>query len=224
MLKYTNTFITPPKFDFSRDSIMSFITPTVREQVHRIYKTRIFLADNLSALATSTLTALQNPGITLVGDTAYVDPTKFDHSRGVSEILHTLNITASELDDALVLRKNRNVDIVEKMDPEISLRVSEKIASQNVLTKQQPAKSQDDFARKNTFFKCLKLVDHPVRQYPAGPSAAQVTGYVDSDGLGRLGIEGYFHDMLAGKSGITEERRDSLGRPIFDENAAQEVK
>ena len=51
-----------------------------------------------------------------------------------------------------------------------------------------------------------------------------MTGYVDSDGLGRLGIEGYFHDMLAGKSGIKEERRDSLGRPIFDEDAAQEVK
>ena len=110
------------------------------------------------------------------------------------------------------------------MDPELSLKVSEKIASQNTLTKQQPTKSQDDFALKNTFFKCLKLVDHPVRQYPAGPSAAQVTGYVDSDGVWRLGIEGYFHDMLAGKAGKKEERRDSLGRPIFDEDAAQEVK
>lgn len=61
MLKYTNTFVTPPNFDFSRDSIMAFITPTIREQVHRIYKTRIFLADNLSPIATSTLLALQNP-------------------------------------------------------------------------------------------------------------------------------------------------------------------
>ncbi len=61
MLKYTNTYITPPNFDFSRESIIAFITPTVREQVRRIYKTRIFLAENLSSVAVSTLTALQNP-------------------------------------------------------------------------------------------------------------------------------------------------------------------
>lgn len=30
--------------------------------------------------------------------------------------------------------------------------------------------------------------------------------------------------MLAGKSGKKDERRDSLGRPIFDEDAEQEVK
>jgi cell division protein FtsI/penicillin-binding protein 2 len=51
-----------------------------------------------------------------------------------------------------------------------------------------------------------------------------VTGFVDRDGIGRLGIEGYFHDILAGKSGRKDERRDSLGRPIFDEEAEQEIK
>lgn len=61
MLKYTNTYITPPNFDFSRESITAFIAPTVREQTRRIYKTRIFLAENLSAPAVATLQALQNP-------------------------------------------------------------------------------------------------------------------------------------------------------------------
>jgi DNA-directed RNA polymerase beta subunit len=52
---------------------------------------------------------------------------------------------------------------------------------------------------------------------------AQVTWFVDRDGIGRLGIEGYFQDLLAGKTGKKEERRDSLGRPIFDEEEEQEV-
>ena len=224
MLKYTNTYITPPNFDFSRESITAFIAPTVREQTRRIYKTRIFLAENLSAPAVATLQALQNPWLVIIGDVAYVDPTRFDTSRWVDEILRTTGISASTLDDALQLRNNRNVDIIEKLDLEVSLKVNEKIASQSVLAKQQPLKEQADFILKNTFFKCLKLIDHPVRQYPAGSSAAQVTGYVDSDGIGRLGIEWYFHDMLAGKSGKKDERRDSLGRPIFDEDAEQEVK
>ncbi len=224
MLKYTNTYIVPDKFDFSRDSVMAFIAPTVREQTHRIYKTRIFLAENVSDEALAVLSSIQNPGIITVGDTVYVDPTHFDHSRGVDQIVKVLNITPTALNDALELRKNRNVDIVEKLDPELSLKINEKIASQNALTKQRPVKEQDDFVLKNTFYKCLKLIDHPVRQYPEGSAAAQVTGYVDRDGIGRLGIEGYFNDMLAGKSGKKEERRDSLGRPIFDEDAEQEVK
>lgn len=81
MLKYANTYIVPDKFDFSRDSVMSFIAPTVREQTHRVYKTRIFLAENVSAEALAVLTSIQNPGIVVGGDTVYVDPTRFDRSR-----------------------------------------------------------------------------------------------------------------------------------------------
>ena|GEM_PF-1086862 len=116
------------------------------------------------------------------------------------------------------------MDIVEKLDPETALKVIETIRSQNNLTKQQPRSDQEEFIKKNTFHKCLKLVDHSVRQYPEGSDLAQVTGFVDRDSIGRLGIEGYFQDLLAGKSGRKEERRDSLGRPIFDEDAEQEVK
>lgn len=166
MLKYTNTYIVPDKFDFSRESVMAFIAPTVREQTHRIYKTRIFLAENVSTDALNILSSIQNPGIIIVGDTVYVDPTHFDRSRGIEQIVGALHITPKTLDDALELRKNRNVDIVEKLDPELSLKINEKIASQNALTKQQPVKGQDEFILKNTFYKCLKLNDHPVRQYP----------------------------------------------------------
>ncbi len=224
VLKYTNTFIVPENFNFSREQIIGFLTPTVREQARRLYKTRIFLAEGVNSNTINTLLSLGNPGLSVIGDVVYVDPTKFDRSRGVNDIIQLLGITPAFLDDALELRKNRNVDIVEKLDPEVALKVMDKITSQNNLTKQQPLKDQEEFLAKNTFHKCLKLVDHSVRQYPEGPQLAQVTGFVDRDGIGRLGIEGYFHDILAGKSGRKDERRDSLGRPIFDEEAEQEIK
>jgi cell division protein FtsI/penicillin-binding protein 2 len=224
ILKYTNTYTTPPNFDFSRDSVIAFIAPTVREQTRRVYKTRIFLAKNLSSQSVVELSALQNPWLVVIGDIAYVDPTRFDRSRGVEEILRLTAVSPTFLDDILEPRKNRNVDIVEKLEPELSIKINEKLSNQIALTRQQPRKEQLDFIPKNTFYRCIKLVDNPVRQYPAGESAAQVTGYVDSDGIGRLGIEGYFHDILAGKSGKKDERRDSLGRPIFDEDSEQEVK
>lgn len=166
VLKYTNTFIVPENFNFSREQIIGFLTPTVREQARRLHKTRIFLAEGVNSNTLNTILALGNPGISVIGDVVYVDPTKFDRSRGVNEIIQLLGITPDFLDDALVLRKNRNVDIVEKLDPEVALKVMDKITSQNNLTKQQPLKDQEDFLVKNTFHKCLKLVDHSVRQYP----------------------------------------------------------
>jgi len=224
VLKYTNTFIVPENFNFSREQIIGFLTPTIREQSRRLYKTRIFLAEGVDSTTLNSVLALGNPGISVIGDVVYVDPTKFDSARSVSELLWLLSLSPNFLEDALTLRPNRNVDIVEKLDPETALKVIETIRSQNNLTKQQPRSDQEEFIKKNTFHKCLKLVDHSVRQYPEGSDLAQVTGFVDRDSIGRLGIEGYFQDLLAGKSGRKEERRDSLGRPIFDEDAEQEVK
>lgn len=117
------------------------------------------------------------------------------------------------LDEALKPRKNRNVDIIERMEPELSYIVSARISTDAALFRQQTLvtqAAQEKFLTENTIHKCLKLTDNPVRQYPAGAAMAQVTGFVDRDGIGRLGIEGYFHDLLAGKTGKKEERRDSL--------------
>jgi len=227
IMKYTNTFTMPENFIFSKESILAFIAPTVREQSHRLYKTRIGLASGISAQDMDRLSALQNPGIIILGDSVYVDPTRFDSSRGVAEVLEILRLDPLALDEALKLRKNRNVDIIEKMEPELSYMVSARISSDAALLKQQTLPTlldQEKYLTENTIYKCLKLTDNPVRQYPGGTSLAQVTGFVDGDGIGRLGIEGYFQDLLAGKTGKAEERRDSLGRPIFDEKEQQEVK
>jgi len=166
VLKYTNTFIVPENFNFSREQIMGFLAPTVREQAHRLYKTRIFLAEGVNSTTLNSILALGNPGVTVIGDVVYLDPTKFDTTRGVDELVKLLLITPELLDDALKLRSNRNVDIVEKLDPEVALKVIDKITSQNNITKEQQLKDQEEFLKKNTFHKCLKLVDHSVRQYP----------------------------------------------------------
>lgn len=81
VLKYTNTFVVPENFNFTREQIIGFLLPTVREQARRLHKTRIFLADGVSSVAINSILALQNPGIIVIGDIVYVDPTKFDGSR-----------------------------------------------------------------------------------------------------------------------------------------------
>lgn len=73
------------------------------------------------------------------------------------------------LDEALKLRPNRNVDIIERMDPELSYNISARITNDMALFRQQSLgtlEAQEKFLTENTIYKCLKLTDNPVRQYP----------------------------------------------------------
>lgn len=170
IMKYTNTFTMPEDFTFSKESILAFIAPVVREQSHRVYKTRISIASGVSAQDMDKLLALQNPGVVGVGDAVFIDPMRFDKSRGVAEILNILRIDPEVLNEALTLRKNRNVDIIERMEPELSYLVTARISTDTALFKQQTLVTQTEqekFLTENTIYKCLKLTDNPVRQYPA---------------------------------------------------------
>lgn len=100
--------------------------------------------------------------------------------------MRVLNLDPVALDDALKLRPNRNVDIIERMEPDLSTLVSSRISSDTALFKKQTLatlKEQEKFLTENTIYKCLKLTDNPVRQYPLGSAMAQVTGFVDRDGI-----------------------------------------
>jgi len=125
----------------------------------------------------------------MMEDSVLIDPTRFDKARGVVEILNILRIDPAVLDEALKPRINRNVDIIEKMEPDLSYMVSARRSTDAALFKHQTLTTkvdQEKYLRENTIYKCLKLTDSPVRQYPVGSSMAQVTGFVDNDGVGRL--------------------------------------
>lgn len=53
----------------------------------------------------------------------------------------------------------------------------------------------------------LYLEENYRRYYPESFFASQVIGFLGGDGTGQYGIEGYYEDILKGKTGIKEERR-----------------
>jgi len=61
--------------------------------------------------------------------------------------------------------------------------------------------------------KALKLEPVNIRYYPQNDLASQLIGFVNNDGLGQYGIEGYYDDILKGKIGIKERKTglDSIG-------------
>ncbi len=60
----------------------------------------------------------------------------------------------------------------------------------------------------------VALVDRDYRSYPEGQLAAQAVGFVNFDGQGQYGIEGYLDKALAGVSGQFAAKTDAYGIPI----------
>lgn len=58
--------------------------------------------------------------------------------------------------------------------------------------------------------------NNPVRFYPQGETASQVLGFLGGEGTGQYGLEGFYEDILQGKSGIQEQRK-GLGSILYDE-------
>lgn len=60
------------------------------------------------------------------------------------------------------------------------------------------------------------FVPEPERQYPAGDLASVIIGQVGSEGTGLDGLELYYEDLLAGRTGEVVVERDQQGRDIPD--------
>lgn len=63
--------------------------------------------------------------------------------------------------------------------------------------------------------KGIGLLDRDYRVYPEGSLAAQVLGFVNADGDGQYGVEGYLNKQLAGTPGKLNGKTDTLGVPIY---------
>ncbi len=64
----------------------------------------------------------------------------------------------------------------------------------------------------------LQEVDNYVYQPSAVPGesfGADLLGFVNGEGVGQYGVEGYYNGLLAGKPGTASEIRDSQGNAIF---------
>jgi cell division protein FtsI (penicillin-binding protein 3) len=62
------------------------------------------------------------------------------------------------------------------------------------------------------------LANQSYRTYPEGSLAAQTLGFVDTNGVGQYGIEGYLNKQLSGTPGELAAKTDTFGIPIATAN------
>ncbi len=60
------------------------------------------------------------------------------------------------------------------------------------------------------------LIPEDWRYYPENEVASQILGYLDTEGVGQYGIEGYFNAELMGSSGFVQTYHDLTGRDLVD--------
>lgn len=60
----------------------------------------------------------------------------------------------------------------------------------------------------------IGMIDRDYRTYPEGSLGAQVLGFVNADGAGQYGVEGYLNKELAGTPGQLAAQTDTNGIPI----------
>ncbi len=82
------------------------------------------------------------------------------------------------------------------------------------LDREKEAITQKQLQKEESIVAFIKIEDNLVRFYPEQEIGGQIVGFVDNDGSGRYGVEGYFHEELSGKSPTQLVKKDSLGRPI----------
>jgi len=87
----------------------------------------------------------------------------------------------------------------------------EKILSQveseeSYVVLQKNLSSQEMNKIKALNLKGLSWQNEPDRFYPQGEMASQLLGFLGGEGFGQYGVEGYYDDILRGKSGIQEEK------------------
>ncbi|MDP4038432.1 MAG: penicillin-binding protein 2 [bacterium] len=121
----------------------------------------------------------------------YADPKFIKDPTDVSKKLSPIiGIDEAKLTEALSNKNSRYVELKQKISKEDATRINAlKIAG-------------------------LVLRDKDYRYYTEGNLYSQVLGYVNNDGIGQYGIEGYLDSELAGTPGLLRAVTDSLGIPI----------
>jgi cell division protein FtsI/penicillin-binding protein 2 len=81
-----------------------------------------------------------------------------------------------------------------------------------VLAQKVPTSKGEALAKKDLLG--VGITDQVYRTYPEGDLASQILGFVNSDGTGQYGVEGYMNKEIGGSDGLRQVKTDTRGNPI----------
>jgi cell division protein FtsI/penicillin-binding protein 2 len=146
-----------------------------------------------------------------IANNLYVNPTKVENANLLAAKLSVvLDVGQDSLLPKFKERKRRHLQIIHKMS----------IGTRDMVGKRRDAEilavKEKRIEKEQAIYPFLKIEDNLVRFYPEGSTLGQITGFIDAQGKGRYGIEGYFDEILQIESPLQTVVKDIAGRPIRD--------
>lgn len=169
------------------------------------------IATNLSEETITTIESWQDPSLFFVVNNLYVNPTKVQNAPILTAQLSTLlGVPSDTISSKLTIRKKRHLEIIRKMSISVRDMVNKRIETEKLALKNKQLNPEDAISP------FIKIEDNLVRYYPEGHTTGQITGFVDGEGKGKYGIEGYFEKDLQTENPTQTVVTDIAGRPIRD--------
>lgn len=169
------------------------------------------IATNLSEETITTIESWQDPSLFFVVNNLYVNPTKVQNAPILTAQLSTLlGVPSDTITSKLTIRKKRHLEIIRKMSISVRDMVNKRIETEKLALKNKQLNPEDAISP------FIKIEDNLVRYYPEGHTTGQITGFVDGEGKGKYGIEGYFEKDLQTENPTQTVVTDIAGRPIRD--------
>ncbi|MBU0668086.1 penicillin-binding protein 2 [Patescibacteria group bacterium] len=159
----------------------------------------ILLSDTIEEAALKEIESMGLTGIEIADGKLYAYPPQIaDRAKLASVLTKYMNLTPARLEQILA-GKNRYVVLAKKINPEVSAEIRQLM---------------EDDTNKNFFG--LGLTEEYYRFYPEVELAANVLGFVTTEGIGQYGIESKYNTQLQGKKGVFQTQRDGsiYGRQI----------
>jgi len=176
----------------------------LREILGQVERTRVVLDSDLAPNRITEIENLALRGISLEGTTLVANPTLILNAEMTAQALAPMiNIEVDRLTSLLERRPRRYVEIVNKIVPEVSEKITE--------MKENP--------RYASLMRGIQMKDEYWRYYPERSLASQVLGFVDSNGNGQYGIEGRFDLDLRGQEGYIYGATNTRGQRILGKDS-----
>lgn len=167
------------------------------------------VAEALDEKAIEQIDAWQESSLYFVSNNLYLNPTKVQNKEElIARLSVILGKTREDLVPKFEIRKKRHLEIIHKMS----------VTTRDVITKRMNAEkialNTKQLDKNESIYYFLKIEDNLVRYYPEENIGSQIIGFVDNEGRGKYGVEGYFDELLQSESPEQRVTKDSAGRPI----------
>ena len=200
-----------PDTELTAENAKTAIRTELNRRIEKEFIDFVLVKEALSPDEVKDMELFSGSGFSLLSGNLYLNPLEVPEDRKPAysaKLVQAFQMSKDQADFLLAKRPVRYVKILRKMNLSTKDFVDERMKEEKDAVKKGLLNENDGI----TPF--LILEPHPTRFYPEKNVGGQVTGFVDNEGVGRYGVEGYFHDELQGQEGQRKTRKDASGKSL----------